>query len=653
VRVPVYEEPKVATQAARAPEFNVKPADGSGLAKALEQFGQGVGSGVDAGVAIAGAYREMQYKSDVAGATSGAAKGQDVLSQTMHGGVVEEAAAQHAAGGTNNLVPTGEIDSTQGITFAPAPAPSSGAAPGGPPGFKSLLGEEAVKQSVPTYEQAMQRLATLREGLANDRQRRIFDQQMQPAVRAFKQQLEDHTSQQLHVAREASLQGLASTSLTTVANDFTNDQVAGEVTANVEKGIRALQLSTEDGDSKVAAFRQKVAETRLNQYLGEKNWRGAANLFAQVKSDLGPAAHQFEASILQQRRDAVSQDYVDQVVRDATAKNGRVDDVKVLASVEQAPELIRDEVRQRAEHQVAVAKQQWTEKVDGVFNHALAAYEQGGVVAIPASDKAWMLDPDNGSASKWHQLQGMIKADREHARGAPPSADQALAFTRFLVWMADNPEKAATMTPEQYSSEWLPQFSKHDRNIAGEAFARAHVKNQEKKLAAPEVNVLLEVGRSAGLFPAKGNDASRWDDKQGKLMYQLQDEALQRAQLYRQQTGKEIPLDEMRKWATDRLTKAKIEGTGWFGGLFEDETTLMEAERAGDDKTNLTPVWNEAQKTAAAAKLKSRGLSAEPDDVDELLRRSQGFPVLPTQRSAPKAPAPPPDALPRNLRDLR
>lgn len=527
--------------------------------------------------------------------------------------------------------------------------------PGMPNAFLSTQGTKAAEESAPTLEWLSQRRKEYADSLTNDDQRKLFLKHSAPIYESSRARVETHTSRQRVVARDASVEARMASSLNATANNYSDDTAAEQQLKAVSQLLHATALSPEDGAAKVQAFQEKQAEVRLNRYLAPENkdWKGAETLYDRVKDVLGVHGQQIQKSIQQLKQDQVGEVTASKLIEEARSpENKRVDSAKALQLLDSVPPgPMRDEVRGRLANKVTAEEHAWNTRVHNVVSSLLTEYIKDGnsLDHVTSSAKSWLIE---NAGEEWIKLTNMARAEREQeARGTPPTPSQQDAYTRFSVDAADHPEKYATMSPAQFNAQVGTGLARQDRERAGQVLAHLHTQAAKpEKLAPIEDRMLLQMGREAGVFPQKENDVSKWgDDQQAQNYYRAQQAISEQVAQYRRQNGKEPPLDEVKKWATDMLLKGKEPGTGILG-FFGTKTTRLESDVKG---TPFEPTWSDADKTAARAALSSAGARVDDATIDTYLRRKHKLPSQPTSAKPRPKPVEPTPESPANVTDSR
>lgn len=456
-RVPTYGEAKVQSQGLRPQFSNLNTDTGAdALARGVGQFASGVENAVSA----------HEQKANALAVTEMETRFQREVTTGMVGDSTSGDPTQ-----------TGEFrEGEWGLDTRPGATNKAG-----PKGFLSLKGTAAAEKSAETMEWLDKRQKELAQELANQKARDLFLLRTGGVKEDTRRRIEGHVATQGQAAMVAALDARSAAALSEVAVSYRDPATVARQQAAVEGPIRALQLSKEDGDARVALWRAQVAGVRLEQFLAAKDWRGAEELFAEVKPMLGPKAAQFEKVISAVKMDQQAERYAADFVESARdPATGRVDSAKAVASVDAVPEgPLRDEVRQRAEHRVAVEGKAWNQRVDGVYGRAFSTYLKNGTLsAVDSKDKAWLVE---NAPEEWRKLQMMGRSDagyardraRERTSGGGETDAQREALLRLKADLVENRERYNEMTPEEFTREWGHQLSPGGYNHAGTLLAAA------------------------------------------------------------------------------------------------------------------------------------------------------------------------------------
>lgn len=494
-------------------------------------------------------------------------------------------------------------------------------------GLMAAEGDAAIARATVAYD----RIAKKRQDLAsktlqNDEQRQAFNEHADALQLDWKRQIETHVYHQRKVIEKITEQSTVSKALDDVANNYAVPKSRAFHIAEAAAAIRKYQFSKEEGDAKVADLQQKADKIVLNQYISAKDHEGARAYFAQAKERLGADSPQFEHAIgilgdkLGADSDALK------ILRsspDPKGASGWVDRGAVFAQLEALPAGERkdrtDELVRRYLSERESAKQQ---EIDGRFNSALTAFQKRRSLGdINPQDEAWL---HAYAPLELEKLRNLAQSEAQRSRNAPATAQQEATFAKFKVDASDNPDKYATMPLERFQREWLPLMAPSDRDNAVNYFAQLHGQAAKPETLSPiEQRMLMQVGREAEIFPAKGNDISQWNDRAFNIYYRAAQLLTEKASAYKKLNGKPPPDEQMLKWTNEALMKGTRPSTGWFS---DDKTVRIEAEMKG---TGYKPSWTDEDTSAAEKALRDAGALVDEKAVDNYLRRKHSLPAAP------------------------
>lgn len=156
-----------------------------------------------------------------------------------------------------------------------------------PTGFLSTRGIEASAQSADVLTKFQKRQQEIADGL-NEDQRAQFLERSAPIYESARGSVESHTAQQFQAAQVATTEAAKQMALDAAASGAHPDSLAKQA-ADIEKSIRALQLSPEDGAADVAKFRKDMAATAITAQIAAGDVKGAADRLETDKETLGTA----------------------------------------------------------------------------------------------------------------------------------------------------------------------------------------------------------------------------------------------------------------------------------------------------------------------------------------------------------------------------
>lgn len=439
------------------------------------------------------------------------------------------------------------------------------------PGFMSTKGVEAQAKRADLLAGLEKRGGQLEESLSGDDQKKLFRQHAQKIYLGGRTRVESHVQQQRRTAEIASLDARAATSLTAIANSYADDAQVADTSKAVEQTIRAFEapMGAAVADAKVAEWRSKVAQTRLNQFLAAKDWQGAQAVFAQAKGDLGPAAAQYQKAIDGTKRDSAADGMAQQLAREFTGKDGRVDVTAALAKLDETggtDTALKDEARHRLEARVVEMDKAWKQDTEKVSDAAFGAYNTGGWPAIP-----WALKQELNSRNPdlYHRLE---KESEMKLRGS--RSDQAAArreqaernkeaLNNFLTLPAS--ERATVKVDEWAMGRGLDPLGLSDIK-----------RHQRGSIEVVDKGLSVNSDKFVGQAMAAGQGVA----KSKKAKEQLKAEATLEFQRFIDQNKRPPSVDEALE-LTSKLVENTLE-PGWLWGTNE----VPEYERRAHERAN-------------------------------------------------------------------
>lgn len=577
---------------------------------------------------------EAKHKADVVAANDALTRYQQAETTLMDG----SSQGRAAAGAKLSAGVAGEQGQGAASLELKTPAPETEYTPG----FLATQGKDAPARSAETLDAIEKRRTEISAELANDEQRQLFNENSRRMYEATRKRVEGHVAQEIRRAEVASVEARKAVALNAIANNYADPAFVEDQTALVVGPMAALALSKEDADAKVAAWQGEVAKVRLTQYLADKDWKGAQALFAQKREQLGVHAAQFQHAIALEREKSEADALALGIVDKARLPTGFVEPATAIAAFQALPKEQRTEAAQQAFGkwmQLEAAKKKAA--VDGVYDSALTQYLQHHQLGdVSATSEAWLrvVDPE-----AWRRLELMAKADREHARGAPPTESQERALAQFRLWAADNPDLAAQMSEQEFQRTWAPLLARRDRDNAVGVLAGYHAYAAKPERMANAIDAtVLQVGGDggAGVLPTAKKNRADWSPEELDVYARAASVLQQKANEFRRSSGGKDPSPEdLRKWASELFLSGKNPEGGFLG--FGGRTTLVEAAVKG---TGFEPAFKEDEKAAAAEELRKVGARVDDAAVDRVLRLKYGLPALPTQ--AAKDVKPPTEVVP-------
>lgn len=501
----------------------------------------------------------------------------------------------------------------------------------GAQGFLSLRGKAAVAaapDTMDTLEDLRQKRAASMKGETG---RKIFLQQSGEMLEQTHRAIESHVGQQIEQTKLDALSAAEDEAVRASSVDPANDDVARQRIADVVGAAHGMGRDDDWTNTKTLEVQQKVATSRVATLVDAGNWKKADEVLQASRWALGDRAAPLEKAIEVAKAKNVGEDLASHTLETARKPNGFIDEAKAIATFGALAPDQRVESKPAFDHALELAREQEKSVKSNQFDGALSAYLKGhNLNDVPPTTKAWMLDND---PKGWHQLEQVVHADREHAKGTPTTEEQKRAFVQFDVDLKDHPDKYATMSEAQFHATVWPNLSNGDRERAGALFAGAHAGvDKAGKLSPDETHMLLEAGRRSRIFPDKQNDVSKWDDDSAQLYYKASETLRQQAIDHRKAHGEPPDPKTVQGWVDALVQEGKIPGTGIFGH-FQTGTTRLEAITKG---TEFTPAWNDQQRASAAKALQKSGMPADDDNIDKFLRIKNNLSVPPAR--APDTP---------------
>lgn len=525
----------------------------------------------------------------------------------------------------------------------------------GKPGFLETRGLDASAQSSKTLENLAKAREDIAAGTFTDQAAK--ERWLARSAGMFedsRRKVETHVYQQRGVAAQDALTGQLAASVQAVPGS-TSDQVAAMGRRDADS-IRGLQTSKEGGDAAVAKHWSDLASAHVLDLVSQGQIGEARSAYNGSKLALNEQAREHvereivhaEATQAQAGKDLDGERAASTAVRDAVdPKSGWVNNAKALAAVEALPATtekevaIKTEARLRLAYQLKIAEEVKSQTIVSRFNSALSAYQQSGTIsAVSTDDKTWLKNKANKStgseADAWERLRAIARADAEHARGATTTPDEQRAFGQFVIWAASNPDKAATMTEEQFNAQVVGggdyqgqgtqagPLAKKDRERAAAVLASYHGKAAKPEaLTSEERNLLIEHGTESQTF-GQGRDVTKWDQAQVDNLTNGEAKLSAYKAMVRQTTGKDPTQKEIEAKIVSITTQHPIPGTGWFGtNAFPKKKSEVEGYAAPAVDEPTTPGTTPIGPTEQKAKQDPKRVVGYAYSPDKKLRRAR------------------------------
>jgi len=431
MKVPIYDDAQVApTTGVNSPAPRLVQAN-TEVAQALDNAGSAVGGAVDRiGEAAAKAAAQAQAQKEA----EALAAYQKAVNQRLDGDSSSTGAIDAAFDGRQTT------------------------------GFLSTRGDQAHAAAGDVLKGVEEDRQRIRDTLPAAAQK-AFEQRSQAMLLEARHRVESHSAQQFEVAKQAAAKGLEDTTVAAAASDY-NNPFAWVKTAEVEKSIRALQLSPEDGDAKVSAYKQKIAMAQIGGALAAQDIGFAETRYEASKEALGIQAVHVRAQIDEKKRaleargmKAEAEDVVAEIVQKSLDPDGYLDRSKATELLRSVPADKRTTVRGLLDDQVRLEVgrkeediKRWRNQAQGMFNAggSIRAIEPETMKKIHKFDSDFerrLMEEQRMRDDRWRKLHSDSKSER-----AAAAREQArlnlLAKQAFLALPA---EERATTNLEEFT----------------------------------------------------------------------------------------------------------------------------------------------------------------------------------------------------------
>lgn len=299
-------------------------------------------------------------------------------------------------------------------------------------GFMSTRGDQAHAQAgdvLKGVEEDRQRIRDTLPPLAQ----KAFEQRSQAMLLEARHRVESHSAQQFEVSKQAAAKGLEDTTVAAAASDY-NNPFAWVKTAEVEKSIRALQLSPEDGDAKVATYKQKIAMAQIGGALAAQDIAFAETRYEASKEALGTQAVHVRAQIDEKKKaleakamKAEAEDVVAEIVQKSLDPDGYLNENKAHELLKTVPadkrtvvrELLKDQARLEVDRKTNDIER-WRNQAQGMFNAGggIRAIEPETMRKLHTYDTAFekkLMDEQRMQDDHWRKLHSTSKSERNNA----------------------------------------------------------------------------------------------------------------------------------------------------------------------------------------------------------------------------------------------
>ena len=680
MRVPVIDSPQVAPQP--LPDVRVNLQNVGAGAEAIGQGLKQIGGGADQ---LGGDIEEYQRRTARQANHIAVGNGLTQLLKDRNAigyGDLTQTPPQSAPGvtGPRPLQAPGGAASSQAAgdtafaddvdTHEPATAPSQAAADAlaspssGVPeqGYFNTRGMDAAKHAHASVDTFAGRVDAIADGMPNDEARAMFLEEGGRQVEEFRGQVERHAYQQQQVAKESAAQGLMAASFGAIqkAADFFSPgegdgaiEAAKVQMAPVEKMVRGLAATPEEGEAQVMTYRQQVADNLTKRYVDAKDWASAQKVLDGMQDALRYgkdgegkyAAWEKTVAAGQQQGDGDAAAVA--LVNGAREPGGLINTTKIDDAVLAMPNDKRTpQFLEALQKYRSIAEDANRGRAANAFKAALSQYQQGGnsLSSIDASTTTWLQDND---PEGWRQLQKDAREDAAARRsgkkeGATP--DQDSTYANFAMAMVDNPEQFKDISPDQLAHDVLGRVTQQQLNRLQDQLREVHGQKpvSEQSLPGYAHNLILQGLRDA--FPNEKHPETS-DNTAGRSYTQTEAALMGFRQNYRAaNSGAEPPLDAMRAQVAEQLAKVTVQQP-WY----RPNTTVPLAEYQANPELRGKPLvpaddvpkdWVEA--------IRARAPNATPAQMQavyrSMLRRAQGTNGTPPVQAS----RPPPPPAPRS-----
>lgn len=476
MRIPVLDVPKVAPRALPTPYDTAKlDTGGETLAKGIEQ---GVGAAADA----------LQHLQDRANAVNVA----DALTQ------FERHETTLMAGGRQTTGPVGAepsklgVGPTEGVMeWQPygdnkvTPPPLMQAFSGDQRGFLSTRGREAFEQSAGVLDELERRRQAIRDGLANDAQKALFERKSAQRLELTRRRVEEHVSQQRRAVEDQSMKDRADETESFAARFPDQDADINVRVQDTSDYLRALDPV--GGEAKAKALKAKVTALRIEQFLANHNPDAADKLYQRDGADLGITAPEYAKKIEAVRLDVRGEKNALEFINNARdplepLKVDRTKATAQLGAIQDVKE--REETEKHLEARLTAVEKDWKERVNQQLGIALKSYADNGerLTNVPPGVRDWLT---KNAPEKWVELlskeryqlsllRQISEADRKRLADEEKQrreTAQSAAYVRLVVDMAENKDKYRDMSEAEFYATNALELGKERYAAAGSRLA--------------------------------------------------------------------------------------------------------------------------------------------------------------------------------------
>ena len=238
-------------------------------------------------------------------------------------------------------------------------------------------------------------------------------------------------------------------------------------------------------------------------------------------------------------------------------------------------------VQKRLQQSLQMRRDQLNKHVDDVYQQAGDDQGRLDLSLVKPSTKAYMqtYEPEKWNELKRRAAADQVKVDNDEARAALPEERDNFITAQWL--MATQPEHFASMTPQEFQSEWRNKLAPKDYRSLGTIWREQLQSAAKEQPHLPPVvlDTALSVGRQAGLFPSGNQPPTKWNNDDAKNAWDsLTSTLISEADQFKRTHGVAPKVEDLSKMAVNHLVGVKIAGGGMFGT--DKTTTALQAEQA-------------------------------------------------------------------------
>lgn len=499
-------------------------------------------------------------------------------------------------------------------------------------GILNQRGQKAFAAADGYLDQLKQAQQKVLDGLANDDQRRMAQQHTDQIIKHAHERVEYHLAEQQQTARVDAVNNVSDSGHTTVANAPDMPiATAIEQRARVEATLHQLGASPDAVADHLRVWDQRTAQIivapfisktdpttadadRAQQLLDAPYAPGSDGKMQTLGQVLGPARQQVQAAIDILKGKAGGDQLALDQVNAARRPNGSIDEAKLVQLAEVLPKAQRTPAfEQSLSKYTALERAAWVDKTSQNFNAALTAFQRNHSLAdVPPSTEAWLRQND---PIGWGHLEETAANWGHKAEKTNP--DLTGNYIALRADMADNPYKYRAMSPAQFNTLVAPHVSQSDFKELGDKFAEIRSKPEfELSLTGDSEQTVNGAFRDAFNIDPKLVSPTKWAPEQQAMWRTVHDYVEQKATDWTVKNKKKPDLEQLAKWADEKLHKVHLTGSGFsvlghtFLGTDEPQVQAEAQGKAFDGGTTApTAAAEPAVQTSAPT-----GPSAQDDE---------------------------------------